>query len=122
MSKRTAAGLAALLVWGVNKALTFAGMAHLAPSWVWILTFLMMGAAAHVSESPVTEGNKTLQRLLAILALLGSIGVQLVDTQAIPKALEVTIPAGAIELAPPTVVRPSGTEEIRSEDTAQELD
>jgi len=97
MSKRTAAGLAAVLVWAVNKGLTFAGMPHLAPSIVWAISSACLMFAAYLTTEAASPGNKLAQQILAILAIVGAVGVQAVDTKAIPDvpdAPTVTTPAG----------------------------
>lgn len=98
MSKRTAAGLCALVIWGVNKGATLAGLPHLAPSLVWGLTVVVMGWAATISVAPVSPGNKATQWIVAALAVLGALGVQLVDTAIIPPA-----PVPVTEVAPAVV-------------------
>ena len=107
MSKRTLAGLAALVIWGVNKGATLAGLPHLAPSLVWGFTVVVMGWAATISVAPVSPGNKATQWVVAALAVLGAIGVQLVDTAIIPPApVPVTDTAVVPEAAPAAPVAP----------------
>ncbi len=108
MSKRTLAGLCALAVWGVNKALTLYGLPHLAPSLVWGLTVVVMGAAATLTTAPATGGHKVTQWLVALLAMLGAVGVQMVDTSTIPPATEVPAVVAPVEspAAPAAPVAP----------------
>jgi hypothetical protein len=111
MSKRTSAGLGALAVWATNKALALYGLPHLAPSLVWAFSVVLVGAAATLTTSPATSGHKATQWLVALLAMLGAVGVQLVDTRQIePLPVPVEAPASAPSSPAPLPAAPAAFE------------
>jgi len=115
-----------VLVWAINKGLTLAGMPHLAPSIVWAISSVCLGLAAYLTTDAASPGNKLAQKVLAILAIVGAVGVQQFDPKTPDEeAPEASEPAPSV--APDTVggtveaVNDSGTLYVAPDASAPEV-
>lgn len=102
MSKRNAALLAAVLVWGINKLLIFCGSTHfLAPSYVWSISVALMAIAGWLTTDAMTKNSKVVQGILGALVAVGSILIQFApDPTPVPTAIVQPAQTPALALTP----------------------